>query len=293
MRRTDQQAVERASAESGTPLRENGRDTGRDGCRRARAADRPEANVSVVAASGLRRRDGDARGGEARLQSAVEHEPPRRERCDRASGLTRRHLDVADRHRDWYPCRDHRSHLVDHLAREPDDGNPGGHVEAEGAGREWAVDEHGKRSGGGRLFDGVVRERGAGEKHDSTGDRADAFVGEERGDASRCGSAVDEHDVTRDGARRRAAERHVVLVENAQAGPHVHTNRGRGKPPVGSGDGDRRLRRTRSGDAPVSGPGAAVVPRGNDGQRVELGGARDTARNRSVDERSVRLDHRR
>ena len=44
-------------------------------------------------------------------------------------------------------------------------------------------------------------------------------------------------------------------------------------------------------DAPVAGPGAAVVPGRDDDERVELGRAGDRARERAVGEGGERLDH--
>ena len=56
------------------------------------------------------------------------------------------------------PAGEHRANLLHELGREPDDGNADRNVETEGAGREPPVDEHHRRAGGRRFFDGLLGE---------------------------------------------------------------------------------------------------------------------------------------
>ena len=111
--RSDEQAVERTGTERRSPLREHRCDAGCHRCGGARAADRPEPHLAVVATSRLGRRHGDARRREVGLERAVEDETARRERRDRPAGLATRHLDVADGHRHGNAGSEHRPDLGD------------------------------------------------------------------------------------------------------------------------------------------------------------------------------------
>ncbi len=122
------------------------------------------------------------------------------------------------------------------------------------------------------------------------GDVAHAFR-EERVDPLGGRPPVHQDDAGGHRPRRRAAERDVVLVQDAQPGADEDADRRGGEPPVRSGDGDGVDRSPRAGDAPVARSGATVVSGRDDRQRVEIGRARDRAGQRPVRERGVRLDH--
>ena len=123
------------------------------------------------------------------------------------------------------------------------------------------------------------------------GDGAHAVLGEEPGDAARRRPTIDEHDVGGHGLRRCAAERDVVLVQDAEAGAHVHANGRRGEAAVGGADRHGVDRAAGSRDAPVAGPCLSVVAGGDDREHVEIGRPGDRAWQRAVRERRVRLDH--
>ena len=175
--------------------------------------------------------------------------------------------------------------------REPHHRHPRRNVEAECTGGERPVDEHRECARRRRLLHRVLGERSARQEHGLSRHRAHAVLREERLDPARGRATVDQYDAGGHRVGRRSAERHVVLVEDAEPRADEHAHGGRGKPSVRSRHRDRRLRSPGSRDAPVARTGASVVARGHDRQHVELRGAGDAPGKRPVGERRVRLDH--
>ena len=268
LRGSDEQPVEAAGAERRPSLREHRCDAGGHGRGGARPADRPEPHLAVVAAPRLGRRHGDARRGEVGLERAVENEPARRERRDRPH----RRRDSRPRRCRWRPSREcprraSRGSRPTTPSSRPTTGTPAGTSRLKapaGSGPSTSTD-----SAPAEVASSTVSSESAARGRSTAFPATALTPSSEKSPAMplRGRPAVDEHDVGGHGVGRRAAERDVVLVEDAEAGAHVHANRRRCEAAVRGADGHGVGRAARAGDAPVGRPRPPVVA-GRDDRRA-------------------------
>ena len=182
----------------------------------------------------------------------------------------------ADGQLDGHAGRERRAHLGRGRARDSDDRDLDGLVDAERPGGNRPVDEDGADARRRELAHDLRRRRPGGEQRCRPRDPAVAVVVEERVErvALRHGDdlpARERGDRRRDdaGRGRCAAQRGLAGGEHPEPGPQEDVHGRAPLPRVGRGDAERRRHARGGGDAAVARAGGPVVAGGRHDERVE------------------------